>query len=65
MVKHVIDLKTPRTPTFILTNRDDVKFHISQLSEDQLNRLAEEWKTDLIARSKKPYTGTPSKRQAI
>lgn len=59
MAKFELKLKTPKTPNFILTDRDDVKVHISQLSIEQLTDIAEDWKHDLIAAHKKPYTAPP------
>lgn len=58
-----LELKPIRIPSFISAKTNKitsdrcgvVKYHISELSEEILNDLVDQFRTDLLAAAKKPY----------
>ena len=59
MTTFELTLKTPLTPNYILTDREDVKIHVSELSTKQINELAKQWKDDLAEAAKKAGKPNP------
>ena len=54
MTKFTIKLKTPRVPNYIMTDRPDVKIHVSELLPEQVKEIADRRLEDLKNANKKP-----------
>lgn len=51
-LKLEIQVKLPRIPNFLLTDDDNVKFHIGEFSKKELRKIGNLWLDEFVSRGK-------------
>ena len=51
-VKKKLRIRVPSVPNYILTEKEDVKFHISEFTDEELEVIISKWKEALLKAAK-------------